>query len=433
MAKITLKGLNLIIPPKGGVFKGKGESIENTNIVVDTKTGRIVEIGKGVSQGKVIDLSGLYATAGFIDLHAHFRDPGQTWREDIETGSMAAAAGGYTKVLVMPNTEPPVDEPSLVRYVIDKAKEVGLVKIFPVGAITRGRKGKELVDMARMVKEGAVAFSDDGSWVQDSFVMKQALRYSSFLNVPIISHPEEHSLSREGIINEGMVAAMLGMEGIPPESEDIAVYRDLRLAETTGGKIHLTHLSIPRSVLLVKWFREMGVNATCDVTPHHLFLSEESVVEFDPRAKVKPPLRSIEDRQKMVELLKLGYIDAIATDHAPYSREEKQVEFLYAPFGISGLETSFALALTFLYHSGFMELTEVVSLFTTSPASVLGWEISLKEGEPADITIFDPEKNWVVIPDRFRSKGKNTPFEGWALKGKVVKTFVNGREVFSDL
>ena len=435
MTRITLKGLNLVVPPREGIFRGKGKIIENINIVIDTKSGKIAEVGSQ-TEGKVIDLTGLYASPGFTDLHAHFRDPGQEWRENIESGSLAAAAGGYARVLVMPNTDPPIDNPSLVRYIVEKARSVGLVKVYPVGAITRGREGKDLTDMARMVKEGAVAFSDDGSWVQDSFVMKQALLYSKALGVPIISHPEDHSLTKEGIINEGRISAMLGMEGMAPEAEDIAVYRDLRLAETTGGRIHLTHLSTPRSVMLVKSFREINVKATCDVTPHHLFLSEESVIEFDTRAKVKPPLRSSEDRQAMVELLKVGYIDAIATDHAPYSREEKEVEFLYAPFGISGIETSFSLALSFLYHSGFMELPEVVALFTTSPARVLGWNpaiSTIKEGNPADITIFDLNRTWTVLSEKFKSRGKNTPFEGWILKGKVVKTFVNGRDVFSDI
>ena len=391
---------------------------------------------------QVIDATGLVVCPGFIDLHCHLREPGYEDKETIATGTRAAARGGFTTVCAMPNTNPAMDTRATVDFVLQKARVEGLVRVLPIGCVTKGGKGRELAEMGELAEAGAVGFSDDGHPVADPYIMRQALSYSSADGLPIIDHCEVPELFKGGAMNEGWVANRLGLPGIPNSAEEIMVARNIHLAELTGGRLHLAHVSTAGSLELVRRAKDKGLRVTCEVTPHHLTLSEEAVLgylnggspfapltpdAYDTQAKVNPPLRSRADVEAMVEGLRDGAVDFIATDHAPHNRVDKLCTFHEAAFGISGLETALG-ALMSLVHTGQIPLPLLVEKLTAAPARFLDRADmgTLREGAPADVAILDPDAQWVVDSSRFASRGKNTPWDGATLKGRVVATIVGG-------
>jgi dihydroorotase len=387
-----------------------------------------------ISDAEVTDLSGMIVTPGLIDIHAHFREPGYEYKEDIESGSKSAAAGGFTAVACMPNTKPPIDNGSLVEYVKSKVSKVSKIKILPIGCVSKGQEGKEITEMGDMAQAGAVAFSDDGKPVADSSLMRKAMVYASMFDRVIIDHCEDPSLFEGGQINEGRVSTLLGLTGIPAAAEEIMVARDILLAREMGTRVHIAHISTRGSVELIRKAKSDGVMVTCEVTPHHLTLTEEAVRGYDTNAKVNPPLRTQEDLKALLEGLKDGTIDAIATDHAPHHIDEKDLEFDKAAFGLVGLETALGLVLTKIVGEGGLSLNKAVEKMTSGPAKILGLHMgTLKIGAPADITVIDPNRVWTVDKDKFFSKGRNTPFNGWELKGKAVLTVVDGKTAYSEI
>ena len=396
--------------------------------------GRITGIAPSIAKEgiPVIEARGLWVVPGLIDIHVHFRDPGYEYKETIETGLAAAAAGGFTQVCCMANTLPVNDTGAITFYMVEKAKKVEGPLLHPVGAITKGQKGEGLAEIGDMVDQGAVAISDDGNPVMNSEVMRRAMEYASHFGIPVVDHCEDKNLSAGGSIHEGEVSARLGIKGIPAASEEVMVARDLCLARQTGTHIHIQHLSSRGSVELIKWAKELGIPVTCEVAPHHLALTHNAVESYDTSTKVNPPLRTEEDRQALIEALAQGIIDCVASDHAPHSLKEKDVEYDLAAFGISGVETALGIVLK-LVHEGRLTPMRAIEAMSTSPARVMKLEGgSLKVGQPAHITIIDPEKTWLVEPEKMISKGKNTPFTGWELKGKAVVTMVEGKVVWRD-
>ena len=404
-----------------------------------------------VSEGKVVhraldriecsvDATGLVICPGFVDLHCHLREPGFEKKETIATGTRAAATGGFTSVCCMANTDPPLDNAAAVDWVNRKASKQSSVAVFPVGCITKGRKGEELTDMAELAQAGVVAFSDDGDPVASSQLMRRAMEYSRELGLPIIDHCEDKGLSDNGIINEGKLSVRLRLKGIPAAAEEVAVARDLILAKLTKARLHIAHVSTKGSVELIRRAKEEGISVTAEVTPHHLTLTEERIQKklpnkpFDASAKVNPPLRTREDVRALITGLKDGVIDAIATDHAPHTAADKNCRPELAAFGISGLETALG-CLMILVHKGEIGLTQLISKLTCEPAKVIrrnGELGTLKIGSPANITIIDPDQEWIVDSRDFASKGKNTPYDGCKLKGKVMATIANGRIAYVD-
>ena len=394
----------------------------------------------------VVDASGLVVAPGFVDLHCHLREPGFEYKETIGTGTRAAARGGFTTVCAMPNTAPAQDSAAVIEHVMRRARETGVVRVLPIGAVTVGRAGKVLAEMAEMASAGAIGFSDDGDPVADPNVMRQALGYAGGLGLPVINHSEEPSLCARGHMNEGAVATRLGLAGRPAEGEAVMVARDLDLAGLTGGRLHVPHVSTRAAVEYVRVAKERGVAVTAEATPHHLTLSEEwvyglqgdvpeavGVGAYDTNAKVNPPLRSREDVQGLVTALMDGTIDVVGTDHAPQAEKEKACTFAEAESGISVFETAFG-SLMGLVHSGALGLPVLIERLTAGPARLLGMELgSLRPGYPADVVLLDPEREWVVDPAAFASKGRNTPLAGVTLKGCVVGTMFGGEMVFDGL
>jgi len=409
------------------------------------KGGRIVDPASGID--RVADLlikDGLVerislanqrelVVPGLIDIHTHLREPGREDEETILSGSQAAAAGGFTGVACMANTQPPIESQEGVRFVLERAQQAKC-RIYPIAAVTKGLKGEELTEAADLVRAGAVALSDDGNPISNSQIMRRALEYSKALGIPICSHCEDRDLSSGGGMNESSTSTLLGLVGIPSISEEVTVARDILLAQFTQGRLHLAHLSTAGSLELVKEAKKRGVRVTAEVTPHHLILSDELIrASFDPNLKMNPPLRGKEDIEALRKGLTDGTIDCIVTDHAPHSTEEKDVEFDAAPFGIIGLETSLGLILTELYHKGILNLQTIISLMSANPAKILGIKGgNLRVGSPADVTIIDLEKEWQVGPAKFRSKSRNTPFGGWTLQGKAVATIVGGEICYRE-
>jgi len=395
--------------------------------------GTIAQVGKGLAVppgATVMDASGKWVLPGFVDLHVHLREPGFEYKETIQTGTSAAVAGGFTSVCCMPNTSPVNDNQSVTEFILDKARAAGLAHVFPIGAITKGSEGKELAEFGELKDAGCVAVSDDGKPVMNGMVMRRALEYARAFALTVVDHCECLHLSEGGCMHEGLVATELGLHGVPAAAEDVMVARNLALAELTGGRLHLAHLSTAGSVRMVREAKARGVKITSEACPHHFLLTVEAVREFNTNAKMNPPLRSRKDVDAIKAGLKDGTIDAIATDHAPHADFEKQREFDYAPFGVVGLETAWGLALT-LVDEGTLSVEQVVALLTVQPARAFGLpKGTLAVGADADVTIVDPEAQWVVEPERFRSKGRNTPFAGWKLKGRVVTTIVGGRVVY---
>lgn len=394
---------------------------------------RIARLGGNIEpqdRVKVIDARGMWVIPGLIDLHVHFRDPGYEYKEDLLSGCKAAVAGGFTTVCCKANTNPVNDTGAVTRYIREKAESIGLCRVLPIGAVSKGLKGEALAEIGDMVEEGAVAVSDDGEPVLDSELMRRALEYTRFFGIPVADHPQDKSLSRDGVVHEGRYSVITGLKGMPSCAEDVMVARDVLIARGVGGRLHLDHISTEGAVKLVEWAKSEGVDVTCEVTPHHLLLTDEVITTYDTDTKVNPPLRGEEHVRAVRDALKNGVIDVIATDHAPHARTDKDVEYTRAAFGISGLETALALVMKLVYE-GELPLMRVIEAMTVAPAKAYNIDGGrLCEGERADVAVFDPNYEWVVNPGEFFSKGKNTPFKGWQLKGRVRYTIFNGKLVY---
>ncbi len=416
---------------KGGLVTDPiaGKIIEKDILVVD---GRIARTGVSLNKGdaKVLDVSGKLVTPGFIDMHVHLREPGLEAKETIRSGTRAAARGGFTSVACMPNTDPVADNAAVISYIKNTAAAGGAVNVYPIGAITRASKGEELAEMGDMEEAGAVAFSDDGMPVMNAGLMRRAMQYARMLGRTVISHCEDKNLSADGVMHEGYVSTMLGLKGIPASAEEVMVARDILLASETGCRLHIAHVSTAGSVRLVREAKTRGVRVTAEVTPHHFTLTDKDVIGYDTFTKVNPPLRTAADVEAVKEGLADGTIDVIATDHAPHTIEEKDVEYESAPFGLVGLETAVGLVWTVLVDTGVLTPLQAVAKMTLNPAGILGIPRgTLETGAEADITIIDPGMNWTVDSALFESKGRNTPFNGMMLKGQVYATVVRGRVV----
>jgi len=423
--------------PEGLLIKGGRvlDPASNLDEICDVfiKEGKVRKIARNInlSYSELIDASDKIVIPGLIDMHVHLREPGREDEETIESGSRAAARGGFTTVCCMPNTDPPIDDPSLVKFIYEQAKNKGAVEILPIATISRRREGKELSPMGRLKKAGAVAFSDDGSWVTNSALMRRALEYVKMLNLPIISHCEDESLSAEGVMNEGYFSTVNGLAGIPREAEEVAIFRDLALAKMTDSSLHLAHVSTANSVRLIKKAKNMGIKVTAEVTPHHLTISDEGVTDFNTNTKVNPPFRGKEDIELLKESLRDNTIDVIATDHAPHTVEEKEKDYEEAPFGIIGLETALSLVLREVVEKKILSLMQAIAKLTVNPARILGIDRGeIREGVKANITIFDPGKSWLVREEEFLSQSSNSPFLGWKLPGKVEWTIIGGKVVY---
>ncbi|HXF93504.1 MAG TPA: dihydroorotase [Nitrospiraceae bacterium] len=395
--------------------------------------GRIAAVGRHLSAPRsatVIDATGLLVLPGFVDLHVHLREPGFEYKETIESGTAAAVAGGFTSVCCMPNTNPVNDNQSITEFILERAQAAGNAHVFPIGAITKGSEGKELAEIGDLRRAGCVAISDDGRPVMNSLVMRRAMEYALAFDLPVVDHCEDLHLTEGGCMNEGVVSTEMGLPGIPAAAEDIMVARNLALAELTGARLHLAHLSTAGSVRMVREAKARGIRVTAEACPHHFALTEEVCRGYNTHAKMNPPLRTWEDVQAIKEGLRDGTIDVIATDHAPHATQEKQQEFAQAPFGVVGLETALPLTLA-LVEEGVLTLEAAVAKLTEAPAKAFGLaKGTLAPGADADVTLVDPQAQWEVDPTRFRSKSRNTPFAGWKVKGRVTATLVNGRVVY---
>jgi len=384
-----------------------------------------------VSDTPILDASGKIVCPGFIDLHVHLREPGQEYKETVGSGTRAAAAGGFTAVCAMANTHPVNDNRAVTDYIRAKADTEGVVRVYPIGAVTRELGGAELSEMAELAEAGCVAFSDDGKCVMNAALYRRAMEYTLPFGTPLISHAEDHHLSKGAAMNEGIVSTELGVPGAPAAAEDIMVARDILLAELTGAHVHIAHLSTAGAVRLVRDAKARGVKITAEVTPHHLLLTEEAVRSFDANTKMNPPLRSKRDTEALLEGLIDGTIDCIATDHAPHAVSEKEGEFDRAAFGIVGLETAVGLLMDRLVRPGALPLATLVARLSRDPARLLGLPGgNLAAGAPADLTLLDPDASWTVDPSKFVSRSRNTPFGGWTVTGRPWKTIVGGRVVW---
>ncbi len=414
----------------GRVIDPSSATDEKLDVLVEE--GKITRMERGISADGAteFDLAGLVVCPGFFDMHVHLREPGEEWKETIASGTRAAARGGFSAVACMPNTVPVNDCRSVTEFIRSQARAEGVVAVHPIGCVTKDLRGEQLTEMEEMLQAGACAFSDDGKPVRSSQMMRHALEYSKIFEIPIIDHCEDPTLVDGGVMHEGTVSTALGLKGWPRSAEDIMVQRNILLAESTGGHVHIAHMSTARSARFVREAKAQNIRVTCEVTPHHLLLTDEAVGEYDTDSKMNPPLRVDSDLQGLREALADGTVDAIATDHAPHHRDEKCVEFSRAPFGIVGLETAVSLCLDRLVRTEVIDLTRMVELFTIGPASVLGLDRGrLRKGGAADITVLDPERRVQVDPAKFASKGRNTPFGGWQLCGAAVMTIVGGRIV----
>jgi dihydroorotase len=419
---------------RNGTLINQGE-VEPTPLDILIVDGRIAALGVEIAapDAQGIDLGGRVVSPGLVDLHVHLRDPGLTEKEDIASGGWSAAAGGFTSIVCMPNTKPPIDSVDVVLYIQEQAAVKSPVRVFVSGAITRGLAGQGLADLDNLARSGVVLFTDDGETVMNANLMRQALMRARELGLPVMPHCEDKNLSGPGVMHAGEVARQLGLPGQPASAEDVMVARDLILAGETGARLHLTHLSTARSVELVRLAKARGVKVTCDVTPHNLVLTDAAVAEVGANAKMYPPLRTEADVAALREGLADGTIDAIATDHAPHTEEEKARGCLEAPKGIVGLETTLAVCLDRLVHTGVITLPELLRKMTVNPARIIGLpQEGIVPGARADLTVIDPDYRWLVDREKFTSKGKNTPFHGWSLRGKPVLTMVGGKVVYRE-
>jgi dihydroorotase len=401
------------------------------------ENGRVLAIEESIraESVEVFDASGLIVAPGFIDLHVHLREPGQEYKETVESGARAALAGGFTSICCMPNTKPVNDNSSVTSFILEQARKAGLANVFPIGAITQGSKGEQLAEIGEMKTAGIVAVSDDGRPVLDAGLMRRAMEYATDFDLPVVDHCEDCCGADGWSMHEGEYSALMGLKGLPGAAEDLHVSRDIMLAELTGARVHIAHISTARSVDLVRRAKEQGLRVTCEVTPHHFTLTDRDVFEsgFNTHFKMAPPLRSAADLEAILEGLRDGTIDAIATDHAPHHANEKMLEFDHAPNGIVGLETAVSLTLDRLVHRGVISLSRMVDLLSCLPARIFNLDLgTLKVGAVADLTIFDPQREIKIDASKFKSKSRNTPFQGWELKGNVEATIVGGRVFKND-
>lgn len=413
-----------IIDPAQGINTGKNLLLE------DGRVAGISSYSDPIPDGvEIFDATGLVVAPGFIDMHVHLREPGHEYKETIASGAAAAVAGGFTTVCAMPNTTPINDSAAVTRFVIEKAERADLANVFPIGAITKNSEGTELAEMGEMKDAGIVAVSDDGRPVPNAGMMRRAMEYARGFDLPVIDHCENKSLTRGGVMHEGHWSLVLGMRGMPAAAEDVDAERNCRLAELTGARLHLAHLSTRGSIDCVRRAKEKGLPVTCEAAPHHWTLTDEAVGDYDTNTKMSPPLRSQEHVDAVLEGLRDGTIDAIASDHAPHHADEKALEYDEAPFGIIGLETSLGLAMERLVNPGVISLERLVELCATNPARILQMENrgTLRKNARADVTIIDPEMNWSFDVSRSKSKSRNTPFDGYTFRGGAVATIVGGR------
>lgn len=418
---------------RGGRVLDPSQSMDETAdvLLVD---GAVEAIGRDIGEpddAELVDCAGAVVSPGLIDVHCHLREPGREDVETVTTGARAAAAGGFTAVCAMPNTDPVTDNQAAVGFIVRQAQRARAARVYPIGAISVGQKGEALAEFGEMIGAGAVAMSDDGRPVVSAQLMRTALEYARTFEVPVIDHCEEPTLAAAGVMNEGVVSARLGLKGIPAEAEEIMVIRDILLARRTRGHVHLAHMSTVGSVELIRWGKERGIRVTAEVCPHHLTLTEDAVIGYNTNAKMNPPLRTDADVEALCAAVADGTIDVIATDHAPHHYDEKEREFANAPNGIVGLETALGVLLTSLVHAEIVSLPLLVERMSCAPARIFGLEGgTLRRGAPADVTVFDPDREWTVDPKRFRSKGRNTPYAGRALRGRALCTIVGGEIVY---
>lgn len=420
---------------RGGRLLDPGIGLDETGDLL-IRDGTIEHAGsrlERVEGAEEVDCRGMIVCPGFIDVHCHLREPGREDVETIATGARAAAAGGFTAVCAMPNTNPVTDNQAAVGFVHRQGLLAQAARVYPIGAISVGQRGERLAEFGEMVAAGAVAVSDDGRPVMSSHLMRTALEYARTFDIPVVDHCEDLTLAEGGAMNEGVVSARLGLKGIPDEAEEIMVIRDILLARRTGGYVHLAHMSTKGSVELIRWGKERGINVTAEVCPHHLSLTEEEVERYNTNAKMNPPLRTAEDVEALQQALKEGIIDVVATDHAPHHYDEKEREFADAPNGIIGLETALAVVATWLVKPGIIDWPLLVEKMAVRPAKLFRLPGgTLARGAVADVTVIDPEREWVVDAAMFRTKGRNTPYQGRTLYGKAVCTIVDGRIVYRE-
>ncbi|MBA5863712.1 MAG: amidohydrolase family protein [Nitrospira sp. CR1.1] len=421
----------MMILIKGGHVIDPGRVNGVADVLIEN--GKISAVGQTLAApagATVIQAAGQLVLPGFVDLHVHFREPGFEYKETIQSGTEAAVAGGFTTVCAMPNTNPVNDNQAVTEFMLERAKAAGNANLYPIGAITKRSEGKELAEIGDLRRAGCVAISDDGKPVMNSLVMRRAMEYARAFDVPVVDHCEDLHLSEGGCMNEGVISTELGLPGIPSAAEDVMVARNVSLAELTGARLHLAHISTAGSVRMVREAKARGLKVTAEACPHHFTLTEETTRGYNTHAKMNPPLRTSQDVQAIKEGLRDGTIDVIATDHAPHATQEKQQEFTEAPFGIVGLETALPLTLA-LVEEGVLTLESAVDKLATAPAKAFSLNAgTLAAGAPADVAIVDPTLEWEVDPARFRSKSRNTPFAGWKVKGRVTTTIVSGRVVY---
>jgi len=420
---------------KGGEVVDPAQDLKKKADVLLEK-GRVAKLGRIAAQEgwRVVNVSGMYVMPGLIDMHVHLREPGQEYKETIETGSRAAVAGGFTSIACMPNTEPVNDCEAITRYILEKARQANLVNIHPVGAITKGLNGKELAEIGEMVRTGAVAISDDGKPVQNNQIMRRAMEYSRIFDVPVLDHCEDCDLAAHGVMNEGTISTEVGLRGMHAVAEELQVVRDIMLSRLTGTRVHICHISCEEALNAVREAKAKGLRVTCEVAPHHFTLTDENVRTYNPDYRMNPPLRTGRDVEAMISGLADGSIDCIATDHAPHARIDKDLTFEDAANGVIGLETSVPLVWEHLVRKEVVSVSRMVELMSLNPSRILGLDRgTLKVGSVADVTVIDPEKEITVDASQFESKARNCPFDGWQLRGAPVLTIVKGRVVWNRL
>ncbi len=424
--KLLIKGGHLIDPAENQ-NSGKNVLIENGKVAAWLGQNKTAP-----EDAEVFDATGLIVAPGFIDLHTHLREPGQEYKETIATGAAAAVAGGFTSVCCMPNTAPVNDNAAITRFIIEQSNRAGLANVFPIGAITKASDGMELAEMGEMRDAGIVAVSDDGRPVPNAGMMRRAMEYARDFDLTVVDHCEDKSLSAGGAMHDGRMSLLLGLKGMPALAEDIDAARDVLLAEFTGAKVHIAHISTKGAIEAVRRAKQNGLRVTCEVAPHHFTLTDEAVEGYDTNTKMSPPLRSREHLEAILEAVKDGTIDAIATDHAPHHSDEKNLEFDRAPFGITGLETAVGLAFEKLVHRGLISLPRMVEMFSAKPAAIFGLNGrgTLKAGSIADVTILDPDLKWTYKVSETKSKSKNSPFDGWKFRGAATAAIVGGKIVY---